>query len=128
MASIIGARGYNKEVEGIARNCDFAIVKLLPSPSYKFNLEVNNLPIVPAYNAPEVLSAIQFLRKTAERLNKPMFIYYGVGTNDGSHDGNNITSKFISFIGTRGGIVNVAGTGNTGSDESHITRYIKNIN
>lgn len=128
MASIIGARGYNNDIEGVAKNCDFVVVKLLPSPSYIEDLRLNNLPIVPAYNGTEVLSAVEFLRKTAKTLNKPMVIYFGVGTNDGSHDGNNITPRYISFVGIRGGIVNVAGTGNAGNDDIHVTRFIKNVN
>ncbi len=35
LASIIGARGYNRNIKGIAPNCDFAIVKLLTSLSYE---------------------------------------------------------------------------------------------
>ena len=31
MAGIIGARGYNGEMQGVANDCDFIAVKLLPS-------------------------------------------------------------------------------------------------
>ncbi|WP_198010576.1 S8 family serine peptidase [Clostridium sartagoforme] len=35
MAGIIGARGYNPDIEGVANDCEFIIVKLLPSPNYQ---------------------------------------------------------------------------------------------
>ena len=127
MAGIIGARGYNGKMEGIARDCDFLVVKLLQSPNYKKILRENNLPQVPAYSNAEVLAAIEYLRKTAKELQRPLIIFLGVGSHDGSHDGYNITARFITSLASREGIVFVAGTGNGGSAEGHASNLIKNI-
>nr|WP_250454733.1 hypothetical protein [Clostridium tertium] len=35
MASIVGARGYNNNVKGIASDCEFVVVKLLESLNFK---------------------------------------------------------------------------------------------
>lgn len=126
MAGIIGARGYNGEMEGIANDCDFIIVKLLETPSYKKILRENNLPIVPVYNNTEVLAAIEYARRLTTLVKKPLVIYFGVGSNDGSHDGYNITARYITDAATRTGTVYVSGTGNQGNAEGHVRRFVQN--
>lgn len=124
MAGIIGARGYNSNIEGVANDCDFIIVKLIVSINYNKTLRENNLPVVPVYNNSEVLSAIEYLRKSAYELRRPLVIYLGVGSQNGSHDGMNITSRFITSIARRRDIVVVAGTGNSGASEGHSTNFV----
>ncbi|GAA0750065.1 S8 family peptidase [Clostridium sartagoforme] len=126
MAGIIGARGYNPDIEGVANDCEFIIVKLLPSPNYQKILRENNLPIIPAYNSSEVLSSIEYLRRSAYKLRRPIILYLGVGSYNGSHDGYNITSRFITSIARKRDIVFVNGTGNAGNDEGHATNFISN--
>lgn len=127
MAGIIGSRGYNPDVEGIANDCEFIVVKLLQSINYSKILRGNNLPIVPTYNTSEVISAIEYLRSNAYKLRRPMVLYLGVGSQNGSHDGRNITSRFITSISRRRDIVFVAGTGNAGNAEGHSTNFLLNI-
>lgn len=127
MAGIIGARGYNGKMVGVANNCDFLVVKLFESPNYKMILRKNNIPIVPVYNNSEVVSAIVYLVKEAQELGRPIVIYLGVGSTQGSHDGYNITARFITSISNRSGVIFVAGTGNLGNSEGHVTKYIKNV-
>lgn len=127
MAGIIGARGYNGQMEGIANDCDFVVVKLLESPYYKKVLRENNLTSVPVYNNTEVLTAIEYLRRISEKLKRPMIIYLGVGSNDGSHDGYNLTARYITSISSIEGIVLIAGTGNTGGAEGHALGFIDNV-
>ena len=50
MAGIIGARGYNGKMQGIANDCDFVVVKLLQSQNYKKVLRENNLTQFPVYD------------------------------------------------------------------------------
>ena len=126
MAGIIGARGYNGKMKGIAHDCEILVVKLLQSPNYKKILRDNNLPEVPVYSNAEVLSAIEFLRMSAKELEKPLIIFIGVGSQEGSHDGYNITARFISSLASREGIVFVAGTGNLGDAEGHASNIINN--
>lgn len=128
MASIIGARGYNEQIKGIANNCEFVVVKLLTSSNYKKIQIENNLKPVPVYNNSEVLAAVEFLRKTKEEIRKPMIIYLGVGSQDGAHDGNNLTARYISYIATRRGVIFVSGTGNSALDEGHVLGSIPTVN
>lgn len=124
MASIIGARGYNQSVEGIANDCEFMVVRLGPSYNYQKTLRENNLPIVPVYNTSEVIAAIEYLRYNAVQLRKPMVVFLGVGSQDGPHDGQIITGRFITSISRRRDIVLVAGTGNSGNTEGHSTNFL----
>jgi len=127
IAGIIGARGYNKEFQGVASNCELVIVKLLESISYKNELQANGVKYTPIYNSSEILGGIEYLKNFAIRENKPMVIYLGVGTTEGSHDGNNMLSRYLSTIGKNRGIVTVTGVGNEGAAEGHASGYIRQI-
>lgn len=127
MAGIIGARGYSSKFQGIAHNCEFLIVKLLESPNYLKILRENNLPKVAVYSNAEVLSAIEYLWRTARELGKPLVIFFGLGSHDGSHDGYNITARFITILGSREGVVFITGTGNAGSSAGHVLEFVKNV-
>lgn len=127
MAGIIGARGYNKEFQGVAPGCDFVIVKLFESISFKNELQANGVKYTPIYNNAEVLAGIEYLKNFCIKANKPMVIYLGVGTTEGSHDGNNMISRYLTSVGTIRGIVSITGTGNEGAAEGHASGYIKSV-
>lgn len=127
MAGIIGARGYNKDIEGIANDCEFAVVKLAESYYAKKIMRVNNLQQKPIYNNTEILAGVVHLYKLSRKIRKPIVIYLGVGSTAGSHDGNNITAKFITSITNKSSVVFVAGTGNLGNSEGHTTGYVKSV-
>ncbi|WP_160687710.1 S8 family peptidase [Clostridium sp. C2-6-12] len=127
MAGIIGGRGFNKEIQGVASGCDFVVVKLFESINFKNELEANNIPYTPVYNTSEILAAIDYLKNYSIKQNKPMVIYIGLGTTEGSHDGNNIISRYITSISSLRGIVIVAGVGNEGAAEGHASGFIQQV-
>ena len=127
VAGIIGARGYNKEFQGIATNCEFVIVKLLESFNFKNQLKENNVEYTPIYNNAEVLAGIDYLKNFAIRANKAMVIYIGVGTTEGSHDGNNLISRHLTSISNNRGIILAAGVGNEGAAEGHASGNILQV-
>lgn len=88
MASIVGARGYNNNVKGIASDCEFVVVKLLESLNFKKVLRENSLEDKNLYNSSEILAGIDYLKNYSLKVKKPMVICIGVGTTEGSHDGN----------------------------------------
>lgn len=126
MASIIGSRGYNSKVKGVANDCEFAVVKLFPSPNYKKILRENGVKEVPTYNNTEVISAIEHLKNYSLKVKKPIVLFIGVGSTEGAHDGRNITSRYLTSIASNRGVVLVSGTGNEGNKEGHVTEYIEN--
>ncbi|MBY6915850.1 peptidase S8 and S53 subtilisin kexin sedolisin [Clostridium botulinum] len=127
MAGIIGARGYNGEFQGVANDCEFVIVKLLESLNFQKILQSNNVKYTPVYNSSEIVAGIEYLKNFSVRMNKPMVIYLGVGTTEGSHDGNNLISKYLTSIASIRGIALVAGVGNEGAAEGHASGIIKNV-
>ena len=126
-AGIIGSRGYNKEFQGIASNCEFVIVKLLESISFKNQLKANGVKYTPIYNSSEILAGIEYLKNFSVKANMPMVIYLGIGTTEGSHDGNNMISRYLTSVNTIRGIVTVAGVGNEGAAEGHASASIKAV-
>ncbi|SJT77718.1 Uncharacterised protein [Clostridioides difficile] len=127
MAGIIGARGYNGDFQGVANDCEFVIVKLLESLNFQKILQSNNVKYTPIYNSSEIVAGIEYLKNFSVKMNKPMVIYLGVGTTEGSHDGNNLISKYLTSIASVRGIALVAGVGNEGAAEGHASGVIENI-
>lgn len=127
MAGIIGARGASQEFQGVASGCEFVIVKLLESVYYRNQLEANGVPYVPIYNTSEVLPAIEYLKNFAITANRPMVIYLGVGTTEGSHDGNSLIERYVTSVTSYRGIVPVMGVGNEGATEGHASGNILQI-
>jgi subtilisin family serine protease len=126
VAGIIGARGYNKEFKGIANESNFVVVKLFESTNFKMQLQENGISNVPVYNASEIVAAVEYLRKVAKERNQPMVIYLGVGSSEGSHDGTNLVSRYMTSISVDSGICIVTGVGNEGDSQGHASGYIKN--
>ncbi|WP_346880023.1 MULTISPECIES: S8 family peptidase [unclassified Clostridium] len=126
VAGIIGARGNNSDVRGIANDSDFVIVKLFESTNFRKALLENGVEYTPVYNASEIVSGIEYLKNVAIELKRPMVIYLGLGSTESSHDGTSLISRYVSSIGTIRGICLVSGVGNEGAAQTHATGYIKN--
>ncbi|WP_252237462.1 S8 family peptidase [Clostridium sp. ZBS17] len=127
MAGIIGARGYNGEFQGVANDCEFVIVKLLESLNFQKILQSNNVKYTPIYNSAEIVAGIEYLKNYSVSMNKPIVIYLGIGATEGSHDGNNLISKYLTSIASIRGVALVAGVGNEGAAEGHASGIIKNV-
>ncbi|MDB2106389.1 S8 family peptidase [Clostridium paraputrificum] len=127
VASIIGARGYDEEVEGIAPDCDYVVVKLFESLNYRKMLLENGVEYKPIYNESEILAGIEYLKNYSVNSKRPMIICIPLGTTEGSHDGNNLLSRYITSVGNIRGIVIVAGVGNEGASSSHVSANLINV-
>lgn len=126
-AGIMGGRGYNNEFQGIANDSDFVIVKLLESENFKKQLRDNSLKEIPVYNSSEIVAGLEFLKKIAVEKNQPMVIYIGVGSTEGSHDGTNLVSRYVTALGNNRGICCVSGVGNEGDSQGHASGNIKTV-
>ncbi|MCE5221682.1 MAG: S8 family peptidase [Clostridium sp.] len=126
VAGIIGARGYNKELQGIANESNFVIVKLFESSNFKQQLKENNVADTPVYNASEIVAGLEYLRKESIERRQPMVVYIGVGSTEGSHDGTDLISRYVTSFGSNIGLCCVAGTGNEGDAQGHASGNIKN--
>lgn len=127
VAGIIGARGYNNQFQGIAPDSNFVIVKLVESSNFKNQLKENNVEYTPVYNISEIVAGLEYLRKMSVKYGKPMVIYFGLGSSEGSHDGTTLMSRYVSSLGSERGLCFVAGVGNEGDSQGHASGYIKNV-
>lgn len=126
-AGIIGAKGYNSEFQGIAHDSNFVVVKLFESTNFKEQLKENNVADTSVYNSSEIVAGLEYLRKISSERNQPMVIFIGVGSTEGSHDGTNLISRYITTLGNNRGLCCVAGVGNEGDSQGHASGYIKGV-
>ncbi len=68
---------------------------------------------------------IKYLIDIASKLNKPIAICMALGTNQGSHDGRDSLSEYLSFVGGTNGVGIVVAAGNEGNQMHHYFGQIK---
>lgn len=118
MASLIGARGENKEVIGVVPNCNFVVVKLNEIPiTWKKYLGV--VGDVPSYSADNILLAIRYISNIASEFNKPAAIFIPLGCNIGAHDGTSYLEGYVTSTNSRIGMTTISTVGNQGDTETH---------
>lgn len=124
VASIVGARGYDKDVKGVASNCNFVIVKLKESDIFKRQVKENNIPYTPVYNNPSLVAGLEYLKDYSISHRKPMVIVCGIGSSDYDHGGRDLFSRYIDELAAIRGIVFVTGSGNEGAAAGHASGFI----
>lgn len=120
MAGIVGALGKNKDIKGIAPECEFVIVKLSESAYTKkfLNLEI------PIFALPTIFAAIEYFKKVLFKEKKPLVVLLPLGSNSGNHKGDNIFDSFIESVSNNVGIVIVTGSGNEADKDGHVSGMI----
>lgn len=124
MAGIIGAVGKNPNLKGMVPDCNFIVIKLVENLAYKERFKIN----IPIFGIASIFPALEFLHRYSLRSNKPMVIYFPLGSNLGSHKGNGILEQYMDSISTRSGTAIVAGTGNQGASQTHTSGFIPQVN
>ncbi|AOR23594.1 S8 family peptidase [Clostridium taeniosporum] len=124
MAGIIGGTGKNPNLRGVVPECNFVVVKLLEDYSFKEQFNVK----VPVFNITAIFSAMEYLYRYYLNAFKPIVIYLPLGSNLGSHTGNDILEKYLETISSNNGIAIVTGTGNERNKMSHASRIMTNNN
>lgn len=127
VASIAGARGYDKSIEGVANDCEFIVVKLYPSPNFtKINQE-NGIDNVLTYAPSEIMAGIEFIFKIANSENKPVVIVLSTGSTEESHDGNILFTRYLNTLASYRSTAIICGFGNQGSANGHVSATLNNI-
>jgi subtilisin family serine protease len=119
-AGIIGATGKNSNLKGVVPNCDFVVVKLMEDYSFKDRFKAP----IPVYNITAVFAALEFIYRYAIRRFKPMIIYFPLGCNLGSHEGDGFLDQYIGTISINRGIALVTGAGNQRAKGEHTSGRI----
>ncbi|MBB6622908.1 S8 family peptidase [Clostridium gasigenes] len=124
MAGIIGARGANPELIGVAPNCSIAVVKMRPgNKAFRDFYALYGDEV--SYKNTALFLAQRYLYMLASKLNKPIVIYSGTGTNNGSHTGESFTERYSDEITSFIGVAVVYPTGNQGNTATHTSGTIK---
>ena len=118
MAGIVGARGKNHEIKGIAPECEFAIIKFGQAISFKARNGYGDDRII--YGSPVIFSAIGILEEYLKAQKKPLVVLLPLGTNSGNHKGEHMLDAYIQSITSNIGIAIVSGTGNEAIENGHV--------
>lgn len=99
---------------GVAPEAELIVVKLKPAKSYLrdfFGIPQGAV----CYQENDILFAIQYIRDTALKLNRPAVICVALGTSQGAHDGRGTLSNLLSLRAEDTGIAVVIAAGNEGN-------------
>lgn len=124
MSGIIGATGKNPRLRGVAPECNFVVVKLIRDFSYEAQFPDTEVPV---FNIAAIFAALQFLYEYILTHNKPMVIYFPLGSTLGNHKGEGALEEFMESISTKSGIAIVAGTGNQRNAGGHASGIVSKI-
>ena len=122
MAGIVGASGKNKDIKGIAPECEFVIVKL---SEYEYTKKLLNIK-TPLFSLYSIFPAIEYLKNILFAEKKPLVVLLPLGSNNGNHKGENIFDSFLESISRNVGIVIVTGAGNEGNNGGHVSGTVYN--
>lgn len=117
IASIIGGRKLeeNDEVEGLAPNCEFIIVKLREACcENRIHWGIENYSGI-VYDGHLISTSIRYLYQQQQKLNLPFVTYIPTGTNFGAHDGSTMGERYLNFFAQGRRFAAVMSTGNQGA-------------
>lgn len=127
IAGIVGARGINRDIIGVAPDCQFIIIKLQEAAKeyVDFYFAKGDKP---KYRNTDILMALKYLYEISFSLNKPMVIYLPLGSNMGDHSGGSVIERYIDTkISNKNALVAVTSTGNEGNSDTHTSGEIERI-
>jgi subtilisin family serine protease len=109
---------------GVAPDSELVVVKLKQAKKYlrDFFLIKEGAP---CYESIDILFGIDYLRRTAIALNRPIAVCISVNTSFGSHDGRQTLTSYLSLRSRSAGFGVVIAAGNEGNSRRH---YFGRIN
>ena len=126
MASLAtGGEAPAEPFTGIATEADILVVKLKQAKTILREVNLINASSE-CYSEDDIIFGIKYLIDTAIRLNKPLIIYLGIGTNQGDHSGTNNLDLYIDTFVSLRGICIVAPVGNELGYRRHFSGGIIN--
>lgn len=117
----------NENFVGVAPQTEFVIVKLKQAKQYirnYFFIPEN----VPCYQENDIMMGLMYLSRVAERLNRPIAISIGLGSNMGGHGGRSAIGELMTSIAGNNGIVVLTAAGNEGNAGHHYFGMIDSDN
>lgn len=113
-----GTPSLENNFTGAAYEAELCVVKLKQAKEYLRQYHFAKEQAV-LYQENDIMMGIRFLVDTAQKVNKPLIICLGLGTNQGDHEGNSPISKMISDYSYDTYTIFAIGTGNEGNQSHH---------
>lgn len=113
-----GSAVEEEEFVGIAPEAEIAVVKLKPAKQYLkkfYRIREDAL----CYQENDILTAVFYLKRLAERKNKPLVVCMALGTNMGGHTGASPLERYMEEIGRRLYTAITVGSGNEADKRHH---------
>ncbi|MEA4831328.1 MAG: S8 family peptidase [Oscillospiraceae bacterium] len=118
LASVAAGR-ETADFIGAAPDAEIIAVKLRKAAPYYLDLfsvpEAQNY----AFESSNVMIGIEYILEKASRLNKPVVICLGLGTNFGSHDGYTIFEEYLNNVSNLKGVCLCIAAGNESQAKHH---------
>lgn len=103
---------------GVVPDSDLIVVKLKPAKAALRDFYVIP-PEVPCYQGNDIMWALDYVIRVANRLKRPLAICFGIGTTQGAHDGKGPLSNTISLYADFPGVAISIAAGNEGNANTH---------
>lgn len=110
VAGIAGA-SLSGEYQGVARECEFLIVKLGGAGNDPSGFSKTT----------QILRAVTYCVRKGRELNMPLVINLSFGNTYGAHDGSSLLERFLDNAAEIGRTVICVGSGNEGNSSGHVT-------
>lgn len=112
--------GHGSAMAGVqaAPEAAIAMVKLKPAKQYLRDFYCVKADAV-AYSEADILTGLKYLDNLADRLDMPLVIALGLGTNLGDHNGNSILAGYCNSLLDKNGRAIVIAGGNEGNARHH---------
>lgn len=103
---------------GAAPDAQIVMVKLKPAKQY-----LRNFYYIPekadAFQENDIMAGVAYLVRLAQRLNRPMAICLGLGTNSGDHSGGGVLPRYLANVATIRNITLTVAAGNEVNARHH---------
>lgn len=119
MAGIIaGNEKSDDDFRGVAPQAEIIVVKLKEAKG--ITKEMYSIPEnAVCYQETDIIFALNYVKRQAEILDRPLAICIALGSNQGSHDGRGVLSTYLTELSDMPGICVVVSAGNEGIGRRH---------
>jgi Subtilisin-like serine proteases len=123
LASIMASRERGEYI-GAAPDAEIIAVKL--KRARNFYLEQNMVPPTQenAFESSAFMIGVEYVMQQARKLNRPVAICVGLGTNSGTHDGFSLLEQYLDDIANISGVCICAAAGNESQARHHMRGLI----
>lgn len=112
------AAGRNREFTGAAPDAELVVVKLKQAKPY-----LREFYLLPgdsvAFQENDVMLAVAYVQRFLRKLNRPVVICIGIGTNQGDHSGQSPLGQYLDDVARQRGMAAVVCGGNEGNAAHH---------